>query len=122
MVPHVGSDAGAGPPGSNRRGRLRSRRGRIIPALRRNNRQFSGQDAASVTAQIETPIWQLPTLPSVPEYCRATPGEARPSLGNPVSSITQASAAITATARRASRSRTGSTTQVEEQTNCCSPW
>jgi len=26
-----------------------------------------------VTAQMLTPIWQLPTLPSVPEYCRATP-------------------------------------------------
>src|SRR3954452_16360136 len=64
----------------------------------RNNRQFSGQDAASVTAQIETPIWQLPTLPSVPEYCRATPGEALPSLGNPVSSTTQASGSITVTA------------------------
>jgi hypothetical protein len=40
----------------------------------RNNRQDSGQDAVSVTAQTLTPTWQLPTLPSVPEYCRATPG------------------------------------------------
>src|SRR3954464_1954055 len=87
----------------------------------RNNRQFSGQEAASVTAQIDTPIWQLPTLPSVPEYCRATPGEAVPSLGKPVSSTTQASGAIIATARAASRARTGSTAQVEEETNCCNP-
>jgi hypothetical protein len=38
-----------------------------------------------------TPIWQLPTLPSVPEYCRATQGDAVPSLANPVSSTTSAS-------------------------------
>src|SRR4051812_4727024 len=87
----------------------------------RNSRQFSGQDAPSMTAQIETATWQLPTLPSVPEYCRATPGEAVPSLTKPVSSTTQASGAITATARRASRSRTGCTAQVDDETNCCSP-
>ena len=87
----------------------------------RNSRQESGQEAMSVTAQTLTPIWQLPTLPSVPEYCRATPGEAVPNLGKPVSSTTHASGAITSTARRASRSRTGSTAQVEEETNCCSP-
>src|SRR3954454_20326507 len=81
----------------------------------RNNHQSSGQDAVSVTAQIDTPIWQLPTLPSVPEYCRATPGEAVPSLRQPVSSTTHASGAITSIARRASRSRTGSTAQVEDE-------
>src|SRR3954452_12868112 len=80
----------------------------------RNSRQDSGQEAASVTAQTLTPIWQLPTLPNVPEYCRATPGEATPSLTNPVSSTTHASGAITATALRASRARTGSTAQVDE--------
>jgi hypothetical protein len=57
----------------------------------------------------------------VPEYCRATPGEAAPSLGKPVSSTTHASGEITSTARRASRSRTGSTAQVDEETNCCNP-
>ena len=87
----------------------------------RNSRQSSGHEVASVTAQMLTPIWQLPTLPSVPEYCRATPGEAVPSLTKPVSSTTQASGAITATARRASRWRTGSTAQVDDVTNCCSP-
>ena len=75
-----------------------------------------------MTAEIDTPIWQLATLPSVPQYCRATPGEAVPSLGKPVSSTTQASGAITATARRANRSRIGCTVQVDEETNCCSPW
>ena len=87
----------------------------------RNNRQDSGQEAVSVTAQTLTATWLLPTLPSVPEYCRATPGEAVPSLGKPVSSRTHASGSITVTARRASRWRTGSTAQVEEETNCCSP-
>jgi hypothetical protein len=86
-----------------------------------NSRQSSGQEAVSVTAETDTPIWQFATLPSVPEYCRATPGEAVPSLGKPVSSTTHASGPITSIARRASRSRTGSTAQVEEETNCCSP-
>lgn len=45
-----------------------------------------------------TPIRQLPTLPRVPEYCRATPGEARPSLGKPVSSTTHTCGRTTATA------------------------
>jgi hypothetical protein len=74
-----------------------------------------------VTAQTLTPIWQLPTLPSVPEYCRATPGEAVPAFGKPVSSTTHASGSITSIALRASRSRTGCTAQVEDVTNCCSP-
>ncbi len=86
-----------------------------------NSRQFNGQEALSLTACALTPIWQLATLPRVPQYCRATPGEAVPSLGKPVSSTTQASGAMTATARPASRSRTGSTGQVEEETNCCNP-
>jgi hypothetical protein len=34
------------------------------------------------------PIWQFPTLPNVPEYMRATPGESDPSLGKPLSSMT----------------------------------
>ena len=63
----------------------------------------------------------MPTLPSVPEYCRATPAEAVPSLTKPVAVTTQASGAVTATARAASRWRTGSTAHVEEETNCCSP-
>ena len=35
-----------------------------------------------------TAIWQLPTLPRVPEYWRATPTEAFPCLAKPVSSKT----------------------------------
>ncbi|CAM5656611.1 hypothetical protein GCM10010343_34250 [Streptomyces avidinii] len=66
-----------------------------------------------------TPIWQLPTLPNVPEYWRATPGEAVPSLGKPVSSTTHTSGRTTATARQASRARTSATGQVEDVMNCC---
>jgi thiamine pyrophosphate-dependent enzyme len=47
-------------------------------------------DASSVTACRLTATWQLLTLPKVPEYCRATPGEAFPLFANPVSSITHA--------------------------------
>jgi hypothetical protein len=54
----------------------------------KNSRQSTAADAQSLTACTLTPIWQLPVLPSVPEYCRATPGESKPSLGNPVSSTT----------------------------------
>ena len=35
----------------------------------------SGQLAAAEAAETETPIGQLPTLPRVPEYWRATPTE-----------------------------------------------
>lgn len=87
-----------------------------------NRRQSSGAEAVSVAACTLTAIWQFPTFPSVPEYCRATPGEAVPSLGNPVSSTTHASGPTTSTALAARRSRTGSTSHVEEETNCCNPW
>jgi len=50
---------------------------------RRNSRQEGGQETVSVAAQKLTPVWQLPTLPSVTEYCRATPGEAVPSFESP---------------------------------------
>jgi hypothetical protein len=88
----------------------------------RNSRQPSGQEAVSVTACTLTPIWQLATLPRVPEYCRATPGEPVPSFGKPLSSTAQATGPIASTARWASRARTASVSQVEVVTNCCSPW
>jgi hypothetical protein len=44
-------------------------------AAGRKRRQVSGQLAASEAAETETLIWQLPTLPSVPEYWRSTPTE-----------------------------------------------
>lgn len=61
-----------------------------------------------------TPIWQLPTLPRVPEYCRATPGEKTPSFGKPVPSTTHACGRTAATARHARRVRTSSIGQVED--------
>ena len=61
-----------------------------------------------MTALIDTPIWQLPVLPSAPQYCLATPTDILPCLGNPVSSTTHASGAIASLIRTASRSRTGS--------------
>ncbi len=73
----------------------------------------------SDTAWALTPIWQLPTLPGVLEYCRATCGEAVPSLGKPVSSTTHTSGRTARTARRASRARTCPTGQVEDVVNCC---
>jgi hypothetical protein len=43
-----------------------------------------------------TPTWQLATLPKVPEYWRATPTEALPNFGKPVSSTIQASGSTAA--------------------------
>jgi hypothetical protein len=60
----------------------------------RNNCQSIAAEAQSVTACTLTPIWQFPTLPSVPEYMRATPGESTPSLAKPLSSITYASGSM----------------------------
>src|SRR5712691_1568141 len=77
-------------------------------------RQSSGQDAESVAAWTLTAIWQLPTFPSVPEYCRATHGEDGPSFLNPVSSMTHASGAIVSIARFANRRLTGSTAHGED--------
>lgn len=42
-------------------------------------------------------------LATVPEYCRATPGEEMPSFGKPMSSIPRTCGRTTATARRANR-------------------
>jgi hypothetical protein len=63
----------------------------VIPGLRANSRQSAVYEARSLTRCTLTPIWQLPILPSVPEYCRATHGEAVPSQGKPVSSAASAS-------------------------------
>jgi len=62
-----------------------------------------------VAACTLTAIWQFPTLPNVPEYCRATPAELSPSLAKPVSSITHARGSIRSHALRESVFRTGTT-------------
>ena len=56
-----------------------------------NSRQSAAHEASSFTRCTLTATWQFAVLPSVPEYCRATHGDAFPSLGNPVSSTTSAS-------------------------------
>jgi hypothetical protein len=73
-----------------------------------NSRQFAASDARSVANCTLTPIWQFPVLPNVPEYCRATHGEAVPSFGKPESSITYAAGSIVSTAHRATLVRTRS--------------
>ena len=63
-------------------------------AFGRNRRALTGQcsgvlvSGASSTYSALTTTWQLATLPTVPEYCGATPTEPVPFLGSPVSSTT----------------------------------
>jgi hypothetical protein len=47
-----------------------------------NSRQSAAQEARSFTRCTLTPIRQPAVLPKVPEYCRATHGDADPSSGN----------------------------------------
>ena len=66
----------------------------------------AAHDAASFTRCTLTATWQFAVLPSVPEYCRATHGDASPSLGKPVSSTTSASTGKLAANHRATFRRT----------------
>src|SRR4029453_13324974 len=84
-----------------------------------NSRQSTAADARSVTRCTLTPIWQFPVLPNAPLYIRATPGESTPSLGNPTSSMTNASGPMVTCAHSASRRRTPASSQVEGVVNCC---
>jgi hypothetical protein len=70
----------------------------------------------------ETPIWQLPTLPSVPEYWRLTPGERLPSFGNPVSSSTHASTSISGHTRSPTARTTSAGSHGLSVRNCCIDW
>jgi hypothetical protein len=47
----------------------------------------SGHSSAWPISRLDTATWQLPVLPSVPEYWRLTPTACFPCFGNPVSSI-----------------------------------
>lgn len=58
--------------------------------------------------------------PGCLKYCLATPGEADPSVTNPVSSTTQASGSMRSIALVARAFLTGSTSQGEVETNCWS--
>jgi hypothetical protein len=73
-----------------------------------NSRQFAARHAWSVAICTLTPIWQLPVLPNVAEYWRATHGEAVPSLGKPESSSTYTAGSIACIAHRATFARTRS--------------
>jgi hypothetical protein len=73
-----------------------------------------------VAAWMDTPTWQLATLPSAPQYCGATPTDQRPNLGKAVSSITHAVGWMAVVMRWASRRRTGTGFQGDWLTNCCS--
>jgi len=86
-----------------------------------NSRQFAASDAWSVAIWMLTPIWQLPVFPNVPEYWRATHGDAVPSFGKPESSTTYTAGSIASAAHRATLARTRSWSHVEDVTNCCNP-
>jgi hypothetical protein len=73
-----------------------------------------------VAAWMDTPTWQLATLPSAPQYCGATPTDQRPNLGKPVSSMTHACGPMAAVIRSARRRRTGVGSHGDWLTNCCS--
>ncbi len=85
-----------------------------------NSRQSAAHEACPFTRCTLTATWQLALLPSVPEYCRATHGGAPPSLPNPVSSMTSASAGKLPADQRAALARTAAWSQVEDVMNCCS--
>lgn len=68
------------------------------------------------------PDLALAPLAQRPQYIRATPGDAVPSLGNPVSSIASASGSTKSPAHTANRRRTSTWSQVEVVTNCWSCW
>lgn len=73
--------------------------GLVVPRRREKQPPSRGHDAVSVTAWTLTPIWQFATLPTVPEYCLATPAELLPSFGKPVSSTTHATGLTTSRVR-----------------------
>ncbi|GHI25928.1 hypothetical protein Shyd_94000 [Streptomyces hydrogenans] len=73
----------------------------------------------SVAAWTLTATWQFARFPSAPQYCRATPTEAVPHLGNDTSSITHTSGRIARLSRSAIRRRTGSGSHGDWFTNCC---
>src|SRR5260370_38840490 len=65
--------------------------------------------------------WQLPILPSMPEYCAAPPTDSVPFLGNPVSSKTSTPLfGGWMTSRRLTRaSSRASASQVASLSECC---
>lgn len=79
--------------------------GVIVPVGGQEQVPGSAAEAQSVAACRLTPTWQLPVLPSAPQYLLA-PGESTPSLGKPVSSSTNVRGARNCSAQPAKRLRT----------------
>ncbi len=73
----------------------------------------------SVAAWTLTATWQFARLPTAPQYCRATPTDARPHLGNDTSSSTHTSGVTASVSRSAIRFLTGSGFHGDWFTNCC---
>ena len=99
--------------------RLAATLGVRAPLLGQVRAQPNGTVPFAPTACTDTPSWQLPILPSVPEYCRLTPGESLPSLGKPVSSSTHASTSISGATRSATARTTSAGSQGLSARNCC---
>src|SRR5215468_4708491 len=78
----------------------------VVPAFRAEQPPVRRARGTLVHQVHAHPTWQLPILPSVPEYCRATHGDAFPSFGKPVSSTTSASTGSLAANHRATFRRT----------------
>jgi hypothetical protein len=91
----------------------------VAPLLRQIERETKRQRALLADCSTDTAIWQLPIWPSVPEYCRFTPGECRPSLRIPVSSITQAVTPISGATRSTHACTNSAGSHGESARNCC---
>jgi D-serine deaminase-like pyridoxal phosphate-dependent protein len=60
----------------------------------------NGQVRPSAINALDTATWQLPILPSAPQYWRCTPTDAVPCLGKPVSSSARIPVRIGTSVRR----------------------
>ena len=75
---------------------------------------------SSAISALETATWQLPTLPSAPQYWRCTPTESVPCFGKPVSSIARIPVRTGTAARSCVHTRSAS--QGESVMKCCRAW
>ncbi len=80
----------------------------------------NGHTARLLLSAAVTMTWQFATLPSAPQYWRATPADSLPCLGMLVSSISK-SPRRDADRERSCR-QTSSACQVECVMKCCSLW
>jgi len=94
------------------------RSGSAAHSAGRYNSQLVGHTNVGPIKAVDTPTWQLPVFPSAPQYCRFTPTECVPCLGNPVSSTARMPARSGISACR--RVQTGATAQGECVMKGCS--